>query len=402
MKRFWTAFGTVAMIAILLALPRADAAPSIHFTALNDYLLPLNTGTIPIVRNGSVYIPYSVFRERNIGVSVSSRTSDALVLYGRQKILTFDLTAGNAYDLETTYSAQAVARNGTIYVPAYFVCQYFNLEYSYLTTDYGTVVRMKNLDADLNDNAFVRANVRLMQQYYAAYTGQTSKPTSSTLPTASAVPTGTVRPSPSSYHTPSSAPATPSSSGASPSPSPSESLGSVSIYLGIRVTDQSNTEAFLNWLDTKTRAICFFVSPNELSAQSDLVRRIVGSGYGIGFYLTGTETQLDASLEQGNQLLREIASTTTILLAAPGVDGTQKAHLTQMGYVVFQASEVIGKEGQTTFECSTRMNQIVEEADGKARLLFSDTPQVKTAFSAFMSNRRGIEGNFRRFTETSR
>lgn len=405
MKRFWTVFGAVALIAVFYALPRADAAPSVYFMAMNDHLLPLDTGTIPIVRNGSVYIPYSVFWAHNVGVSVSSRTSDALVLSGNQKTLTFRLAAGNAYDLETTYSAQTVSRNGTIYVPAYFVCQYFQLEYSYLTAEYGTVIRIKNLGADLNDAAFVRNNTGLMQQYVAAYTNQTPKPTDSTPNVSTAVPTGTTRPTssvPGGYHTPTSLPPASASASDEPSPSPTEPVAFVSVYLGIQVTDPSNTEAFLDWLDTKTNAVCFFVSPSELVSQGDLVRRILGSGYGIGLYLTGAEDKPETALEQGNRLLRQIAGTTTVLIAAPSLDEGQTARLEQMGYVAFQTSEIIGEEGQTALDCKARLGRIVDRAEETARLFLTDMPQAKTALVSFVTSRQGIAGNFQRMTETSR
>lgn len=405
MKRFWTIFGTAAVVAILLALPRAEAAPSVFFTAMNDQLLPLNTSTIPVVRNGSVYIPYTVFGEQNIGVFISSRTNNTLVLYGRQKILTFDLAAGNAHDLETAYSAQAISQNGTVYVPAYFVSQYFDLEYSYLSTDYGTIIRMKNSDADLNDTAFIKMNTQLMKQYYESYTNPTSKPTSSSTvaPSVTSTPTKTPRPTISSRPSPSaSMTPVPSQAEPSPSPLPTELSETMSLSLAVRVTDQSDTEMLLNLFDGKTKAVCFFFSPEELVSQSGLVRRIVGSGYGIGFYVTSGESSLESSLEQGNQLLSEIARTTTLLVAGPNLSEAQRSALTKKGYVIFLATEVIGDEEESASVCRTQMNQAIGTSNGKARLLLSDGPEVRNALISLMDDWGKIEEHLYCFSETNR
>jgi cell division septation protein DedD len=403
MKRFWALFGTVALIAILLALPRAEAAPSVSFTALNDQLLPLSTSTIPIVRSGSVYLPSTVLSERNIGVSVSGRTSNTLALSGRQRTLTFDLSAGTASDLETTYTAQAISSNGIVYLPAYFTCQYFGLEYSYLSTDYGTVVRVKNTDANLNDAAFIKANTSLMEQYYAAYTQQTPKPSvtirpSQAVPTSSPVnpPKPTQKPKPTNSPGPSVPEPSPEVSGTLP---PEEQAKT--ILLGVKVTSLSNGTALLDALGPQAKQICFFFSPDDISTQGDLVRRAAGSGCQVGLWLTGEEDSWETALQKGNQALDQAAKLTTVLLSCPAAGAEQQIAFRQAGYVLFSGSKVIGG-GMSAAACTAQTEEKTRSTTGTASLLFDDTAGARSALLEQIKQWNSAGVSLRRFTETSR
>lgn len=423
MKRFWALFSTVALIAILLALPRADAAPAVSFTALNDQLLPLSGNTIPIVRSGSVYLPSTVFNEKNIGISVSSKTASTLVLHGKQRMLTFDLNAGTASDAEATYTAQTVSSNGIIYVPAYFVSQYFGLEYSYLSTNYGTVVRVKNTDAALNDAAFIRNNTDLMEQYYAAYTQPTPKQTPKPTPKQTPKPSATVKPTqntpaptaatpkPTPTKTPQPATAPPPSPKptATPSPTPtpvesSEVLPSIGqptdAFLGVCLTDLERGKTAFSALGPWSKQICFFFSSDKVQEQGDLVRQVIGSGCQIGLYLPEDTTDGEAALQQGNQALNQVARTTTVLLACPSASAEQRENFRQAGYVLFPSNSVIGGHDSVT-QCTAQIEQRISATGGAAYLLLDDAPGARNAILAQLKTWSATEKQLRQFKETS-
>ena len=419
MKRFWALFSTVALIAILLALPRADAAPAVSFTALNDQLLPLSGNTIPIVRNGSVYLPSTVFSEKNIGISVSSKTASTLVLHGRQRMLTFDLNAGTASDAETTYTAQTVSSNGIIYVPAYFVCQYFGLEYSYLSTNYGTIVRVKNTDAALNDAAFIRNNTDLMEQYYTAYTQptpkqtpkQTPKPSTTVKPTQNTpVPTAaTPKPVPTKTPQPATTPPSSPESTTVPSPTPtpvesSEVLPSIGqptdAFLGICLTDLERGKAAFSALSPWSKQICFFFSADKVREQGDFVRQVIGSGCQIGLYLPEGTADGETALQQGNQALSQVARTTTVLLACPSASAEQRENFRQAGYVLFPSNSMIGGRDSAA-QCTAQIEQRINATGGAAYLLLDDTLGARNAISAQLKTWSATEKQLRQFTETS-
>ncbi len=242
----------VALAAILLlAIPSIAAADSsgVCFTAVGDRLLDLSS--MPSFVGGAAYLPSRVFS--SFGVYYNYFDSDATaLLYNGSKQIFFGLNDGSCYDSEgTTYQASAVLRNGQVYVPAAWVCQYFGLSYSYISgSGNGDIVRIKNGSEVLTDSKFIDAATSLMKMYYTEYYGMID-------------------------------PATPSPSPTLPSENDDNHHSSAHIFLTfIGVPDSK----LLDELDRFAYQASFFVTAQEAEENADTLRRIYGSGHNIGIF----------------------------------------------------------------------------------------------------------------------
>lgn len=142
----------------------------ICFVSTNDKLLELNY--TPYFVGGFVYLSYDIFASFGIYFSYFEADNTAL-LYTNSKQIFFDLSTGQSYDsFFNTYATSAVMKNGQVYVPAAWVCQYFGLTYSYISGNgNGDVVRITNGTAVLNDGEFLKAAASLMRSRYSEYFG---------------------------------------------------------------------------------------------------------------------------------------------------------------------------------------------------------------------------------------
>ena len=173
-KRFAAVFCALSLILGLCVCP-VSADTKIFFLALNDTLPAAESQITPIQSGGWIYVPVTVFNSRVSGVYLGisygfTENNRSLIMYNLSgKTLTFDIITGTATGAngETVMPGKILPSGGVIYIPAYPVCDYFGLSYSYLTTEYGPVLRIKDGTARLSDSAFLNSadslvkNVRL-------------------------------------------------------------------------------------------------------------------------------------------------------------------------------------------------------------------------------------------------
>jgi len=312
-----------------LVLPRqparAASAPTVYLLAANDKWCDLPGGLQPVQVNGVIYIPYMTFDKALAGVdlgisySLNMDQDPRLVLSFSDLSLTFKVKMGICQDRDGNIMGfQAVMRNGAVYIPASAVCNYFGLSYSYLpTADRGTLIRVKNGSAYLNDSTFLNSTTLGMTYRYnniikdlepapTPTPSPTAPPTQAPVPTPS--PTATARPSVS---------APPSTS----SPQPTESQApeeptdrsDVALYLSV---DASQADGDI--LDLFQEEVLFLFSPDALADQAGLVRAAAAKGHGLGLLVEADSLEdALAQLEKGNDLLTHIARQRTRIVSAP-------------------------------------------------------------------------------------
>ena len=138
------------------AVPRLGFGGGVLYL-LNNKLLPLASDTMPLWSGGVLYVPASLFDGSatnasygvTLGVSLTqSQSSGTITLYSLSGILVFDLNSGICVDQQTgeLLSGRAITRNGRIYLPPEHRGGLFRARSSYLHTDYGYLVRIKNRD----------------------------------------------------------------------------------------------------------------------------------------------------------------------------------------------------------------------------------------------------------------
>ena len=291
-------------------LPLPVSAADLYFTALNERVELLTSDSMPFWYGGSLYVPYSVFdKDLNttqiflgLNVSYNSRTRSTVTIYNlRQQMLTFDLNSGTCMDELTgeTYDARAIMRNGKPYLPVATVCAYFGLNWSYTALSSipdGYLVRITNSDVVLDDATFIDAAGNTLDARLQQYTQSLSS--AATTPT----------------------PSQP----ADPQPEEPISPNDTPTYLAILGTEAEGLAGTLDALDSAGRYALFFLTPQVLEEEGDLVRRMLGSGHLVGVLAQGEDLdQTRALLERGTAALEAQAHTRTTLAYVP--EGQQSA-----------------------------------------------------------------------------
>ena len=133
-------------------------------------------------------MPVNVFSSRTTGINFGvyygvTENGSSILLYNLSgRSITFDLTNGTAVtsEGETINPSRAIAQNGVYYVPAYPICRYFGLTYSYYSTDYGPLLRIKDGNAVLSDALFLNSAESIMRSQGPTATPRTTPPTAAT------------------------------------------------------------------------------------------------------------------------------------------------------------------------------------------------------------------------------
>ncbi|MEA4895749.1 MAG: hypothetical protein VB064_10875 [Oscillospiraceae bacterium] len=311
------------ILVILFLVPFTQAANAdssgLCFTATNDLLLDL--GSMTAFVSGIAYVPAKVFS--TFGVYNNYFPSDSTAtLYNSRKNIFFNLSSGNSYDSqENTYSVSAVMKNGQVYVPVAWVCQYFGLYYSYISGDgYGDIVRIKNGAEVLTDAKFFNAAASLMQSYYNESNGTSS-------------------------------PSTPTPS--QPIPSDDENSGaSVSLsFIGLP------SEKLLDSLDDYATNACFFVTADDVASSPDTIRRICGSGHSIGIYCVKDPAEECPNTED---LIFEAAQVRPVLIcSAPSISESTEEYAKSNGYAYFDPALELAATVRYASDVTNKLESVV-------------------------------------------
>ncbi len=271
----------ILVFALVFALSLSAAADNsgLCFTATNDTLLDL--GSMASSVGGTYYVPCKVFSAFGVYMNYFEADSTALLFNNNNKQIYFDMTSGNSYDADKNYySVSAIFRNGQVYAPVYWVCNYFGLSCSVSVISgvgYGDIVRIKNGAQVLTDSQFLDAATSLMRSRYNDYYGVT--------PTAS--------PSPSQ-----------------PKPGDgAQSTASVALcVMGLP------SQSLMGTLDDYGDKACFFVTEEEVLNAPDMIRRICASGNSIGIHC---KADPDSEIQQTADVIFDAAQARAVLIASP-------------------------------------------------------------------------------------
>lgn len=333
-----------AVLFVGLAWPIPASAANLYFTAINDSVAPLSSDTMPFWSGGTLYVPYTVFDANQNGINVSlglytsyNRGSGTITLFNLRQMLVFDLNKGTCWDdmTGTTYSSRAILRNGKPFLSLNMVCSFFGLEYSYSQLPYiaqGYLVRIKNAGAVNDDAGFIDAARNVINNRFRDYTQSLS----------SADTTNPARPGTGGGTTPGSG----NNSGTT-KPSASAPLEpddtKTATYLAFRCESAEGLTDILSALDSGGERAVFFLTPQLLEDEGDLVRRALGTGHSVGI-LTGGGEEVERQLDRGTRALEAAAHTRTTLAYAPD---SHRAALEEEGWVCWQETTLLQPDGST-------------------------------------------------------
>ena len=295
----------------LMSPPARGVLSGVYFTAVNDDLLELDTDTMPFWSGGQLYVSSVVFTgtyASALGVSFSPGiNNDLAVLYSIRSTRTalfFDLGSRVTYDNRDTYYTQtALERNGQVFFPLELVTSFFDLDYSYTYTDPVPLLRIKSSTVRLSDEMFIDAATESMNRFYAAYekamTPQEPEEPDTSTPV---VYTG---------HW---------------------------IYPIFTVTDGEASRSLLSTLRGWDGRVTFLFSLEQIQADGDLVRMVVGQGHAIGLTAEGTGSgNILAQLEEANDALWQTARIRTRLVWLEDTQGGALSAVRGGGYCVMDA-----------------------------------------------------------------
>lgn len=370
--RFLRCAAVFCALFLLLTVPSvpAAAAADIYFTSVNDKLLELTSDTMPEVVGGILYVPYTVFDGNTTGVNFgifysANKLQNTFVLYSRQKTLVFDLNANNSYDsAQNVYRFMAVTRNNKPYLPVSFVCDFFDLTYSYRATDLAPLIRIKNADAVLDDRFFISAATSTMQSRYNSYLLSLA----------------------------SSQPETPAASSGSTVTAPAEqpqAEEAVPICLSFLCSGGGSAETILDTLDSMNMYGLFLFPPDRLAENDDLIRRILGSGHSIGFTVADSGEASLSLLEEGNRTLRVIARTAAYIVYIPNLTDAARSQLEQDGWTCWTYTVKGIYTSGTSYSAATKIISLLEKQDKTVFLQMDDSTISAGALSRILRFLKG-------------
>lgn len=285
MKRRAAALLLCLLLAFQLSLPPVRAADRVYFTAVGSYVLPLSDNTMPFWSGGYVYIASSIFTgtaRESLDISqVFNRDQGRLVLYGGGRSLTYTLSANCALDNDgAAYYPGAIQRNGTVFVPASTVSRYFDLVYSVIEVDQGSMVWLRQPSYGVSDKLYADAAQYSIDSVYADYIRAKE----------SAGPEG-------------------GSSGGSGRPSgssdPQDAAGLEGKRIALCLQGGTDAAALADALEAYDAGAALFFTPEEMERQGGALRRLTARGQSVGILADAADPDRSVAeqLEAGNAAL---------------------------------------------------------------------------------------------------
>ena len=358
MKGIWKRGAALALWALVLlsAASGVQGAQSsrVYFMAVNDQLLELSEDTMPAMVDGVLYVPYTMLSANATGVNLGvyatySAAAGRVLVFSSRRQLVFDLQSNMTYDMNGSfYAERAILRNSTVYIPIARVCDVFrgDIYYTVSRVEYGYLVRVRNSAAELGDEAFIDAASNMMRNYLDRY--EQSRPDDEP---------------------------TPSASEPTASNSPQVSGNEAWIYLAFTLSEEGGTaDQVLSALSARGEQAVFFLTPDQLAGEDDLVRQLLGSGHQVGVRLTaGSVSGALEELTAAEETMAAVAHCRLGLVLAEGLDEDETAEVERAGYVCWQTT-VDGREltGSGTSRASDLMGRLDRDEGARNYLLLDE------------------------------
>ena len=379
MKRRAAALLLCLLLAFQLSLSPARAADRVYFTAAGSYILPLSDNTMPFWSGGYVYIASSIFTGRGreaLGVSqVFNSDQDRLVLYGGGRSLTYDCTANCALDGDgAAYYPGAIRRGGVIFVPASTVSRYFDLVYSIIEVDQGSMVWLRTPSYGTSDKIYVDAAQYTVNSIYADYIRAK----------------GDSRPGEGGPDGPSQ-----------PNTSAESQEGLEGKRVALCLKAGSDAAQLADALESYDAGAAFFFTPEEMERQGSTLRRLTAQGQSIGVLAdAGDRSRTVAEqLEAGNAALFRATCGKTRLayLQNGGSQAVQDAE--SAGYLCLRPD--LDRSGQALRSASNAQDLVRRLAAwrGDATVWLGDSA-AGTGLRAFLSAAKEAGGSCVSYRET--
>ena len=303
-KRLLSLLLSVLMLCTLLP-PRASAAPTLYFTAVNDRLCDLSDETMPFWQNGLLYVAgATVDGPDDLGIRYSyNQEKSVAILYKGQRVLYCDLTAGTMENNRTgeQYAGLPIVRSGMVFFPITALAKMFDLKYSSTKIAYGYLLRIRDDNAVLSDEYFIDAATDPIQKRYAQYERAHAAAEQENA-------------TPAQVETP-------------------VRRDDLTVYLLLPAANGSMLTQLLSTLENYQSHATLLLTPELLESAGDGVRRAAATGNAVALCISAeTADEALAQIERGNDALWRAASLRTRLVYLESADKTLRAAVVGAGY----------------------------------------------------------------------
>ena len=303
-KRLLSLLLSVLMLCTLLP-PRASAAPTLYFTAVNDRMCDLNDETMPFWQNGLLYVAgATVDGPDDLGIRYSyNQEKSVAILYKGQRVLYCDLTAGTMENNRTgeQYAGSPIVRSGMVFFPITALAKMFDLKYSSTKIAYGYLLRIRDDNAVLSDEYFIDAATDPIQKRYAQYERAHAAAEQE-------------NETPAQVETP-------------------VRRDDLTVYLLLPAANGFMLTQLLSTLEKHQSHATLLLTPELLESAGDGVRRAAATGIAVALCISAeTADEALAQIERGNDALWRAASLRTRLVYLESADKTLRAAVVGAGY----------------------------------------------------------------------
>ena len=303
-KRLLSLLLSVLMLCMLLP-PRASAAPTLYFTAVNDRMCDLSDETMPFWQNGLLYVAgATVDGPDDLGIRYSyNQEKSVAILYKGQRVLYCDLTAGTMENNRTgeQYAGLPIVRSGMVFFPITALAKMFDLKYSSTKIAYGYLLRIRDDNAVLSDEYFIDAATDPIQKRYAQYERAHAAAEQE-------------NETPAQVETP-------------------VRRDDLTVYLLLPAANGFMLTQLLSTLENYQSHATLLLTPELLESAGDGVRRAAATGNAVALCISAeTADEALAQIERGNDALWRAASLRTRLVYLESADKTLRAAVVGAGY----------------------------------------------------------------------
>ena len=303
-KRLLSLLLSVLMLCTLLP-PRASAAPTLYFTAVNDRMCDLSDETMPFWQNGLLYVAgATVDGPDDLGIRYSyNQEKSVAILYKGQRVLYCDLTAGTMENNRTgeQYTGSPIVRSGMVFFPITALAKMFDLKYSSTKIAYGYLLRIRDDNAVLSDEYFIDAATDPIQKRYAQYERAHAAAEQE-------------NETPAQVETP-------------------VRRDDLTVYLLLPAANGFMLTQLLSTLENYQSHATLLLTPELPESAGDGVRRAAATGNAVALRIdAATAAEALAQIERGNDALWRAASLRTRLVYLESADRTLRAAVVGAGY----------------------------------------------------------------------
>ena len=356
-KRLLSLLLGVLMLCTLLP-PRASAAPTLYFTAVNDRMCDLSDETMPFWQNGLLYVAGATVDSPDaLGIRYSyNQEKSVAILYKGQRVLYCDLTAGTMENNRTgeQYVGSPIVRSGMVFFPITALAKIFDLKYSSTKIAYGYLLRIRDDNAVLSDEYFIDAATDPIQKRYAQYERAHAAAEQE-------------NETPAQVETP-------------------VRRDDLTVYLLLPAANGSMLTQLLSTLENYQSHATLLLTPELPESAGDGVRRAAATGNAIALRINAeTADEALAQIERGNDALWRAASLRTRLVYLESADKTLRAAVAGAGYCPLTVNRsVFTSSGSYWADTALKW----AESTGSVRLYIGAESGVSSALGTALSRLR--------------